>query len=103
MTNVSFIVSVYLELAFYTEASCAGTLVSTKVANFAIGSTGSEWITSSLWGAIPATAVSAQPSLVFESSDGSGSAYVDGLSLIPMLFGDGFESGDTSSWSATVP
>jgi hypothetical protein len=21
----------------------------------------------------------------------------------PMLFGDGFESGDTSAWSATVP
>ena len=90
-------------MAFYTEADCGGTLVSTEVANFAIGPTGSEWITPSLWGAIPATAVSAQPSLVFESSDGSGSALVDGLSLIPMLFGDGFESGDTSAWSVAVP
>ncbi|MEM8993703.1 MAG: DUF11 domain-containing protein [Acidobacteriota bacterium] len=94
---------VYLELEFYTEADCGGTSLSAEVLTWAIGSTGTEWTTPSLWGAIPATAVSARPRLVFESSDGSGSAEVDGVSLIPMLFGDGFESGDTGAWSATVP
>ncbi|MEM1182311.1 MAG: hypothetical protein AAGM22_28435, partial [Acidobacteriota bacterium] len=94
--------SVHLELEFYTEANCQGTLVGTEVAVGAIGSTGSAWIAPSLWRSIPATAASARPSLVFQSSDGSGSAHVDALSLVPMLFGDGFESGDTGAWTATV-
>ena len=29
--------------------------------------------------------------------------YVDGVGSSPMIFADGFESGDTSAWSATSP
>ncbi|MEO1370394.1 MAG: hypothetical protein AAFX50_24700, partial [Acidobacteriota bacterium] len=95
--------SIQLELAFFAAADCQGALLTVETMSRVEGDTASEWLHPSVWIPVPTTAVSAVPILRFESTDGSGAALVDRLSLIPALFADGFESGDTGAWSSTIP
>jgi hypothetical protein len=59
--------------------------------------------------AVPAGALSALCDFTLEpaGSDPSFDAFLDGLRLVgpePLpIFADGFESGDTTAWSSTVP
>ncbi|MEO1368477.1 MAG: hypothetical protein AAFX50_14985, partial [Acidobacteriota bacterium] len=95
--------SVQIELEFFAEGDCQGAPLGTESMARVEGATGSEWQQPSEWRAIPGTARSVRPSVRYEASDASGAAFVDRVSLIPMLFGDGFESGTTDAWTSTVP
>ncbi len=65
---------------------------------------GPDWIPMSSWMATPATAVSAEIRLIVDPGASTNfTAYLDDLLFFQMLFGDGFESGDTSAWSSTIP
>lgn len=84
---------------------CVGGIVSRSVA-LATTDTGGTWGT--LYGYVPnlASGGGAWVSVVFEVQTPTGAVldvWLDNLGMIPVLFADGFESGDTSKWTETVP
>ena len=95
---------VQLELDFYAESDCQGALLSSELVSSIEGETASVWLESRGSVDLPATAVSALPRLRYQTTDASSAALIDRITLSSVLvFRDGFESGDTSAWSRTVP
>jgi uncharacterized repeat protein (TIGR01451 family) len=93
---------------FFAGSSCGspGSGLATKVNIDLLGDTGGVWIP--LMGTMeaPVGAESAYCTLTFTASSGQDfSANLDDLILRPgaLMFTDGFESGDVSAWSASVP
>jgi hypothetical protein len=90
---------------FFSGAGCAGSLGAPSTSTLLLQDTGSAFI--SLVGQVtrPAGAVSARCDFTFATPTGeSFNAYLDATRFSStLLFGDGFESGDTSAWSATFP
>ncbi|MEM7048398.1 MAG: hypothetical protein AAF604_02015 [Acidobacteriota bacterium] len=97
--------AVVLELDFFDESGCQGTLVTSQAMSSVEGGTGMAWLESKASVELPENVVSARPRLRYRTTDAASSvALVDRITLIPSLvFADGFESGDTSAWSVTVP
>lgn len=93
---------VQLELEVYAGSNCQGELLGIEPMSRVQGGTASEWQESTTSANLPVGAISALPRLRYLSFDGSSTVFIDRLSLIPMIFGDGFESGDTNAWSLTV-
>jgi len=92
--------------ADYILGACATpTVLSTSLTNPIVGDTGGAWKRfSAPLGAPPPGATAIRVRFAASSSPGDAfDARLDNLSLVPALFMDGFETGDSSAWSATVP
>jgi hypothetical protein len=87
---------------FFAEAGCTGALLSQGSESQVLSDTGGAWIEESM--RIEAgTATSALCSFDIQILAGTTcEAYLDDLRLEGPLFGDGFESGDTTAWSFTT-
>ncbi|MEE8523969.1 MAG: Ig domain-containing protein, partial [Thermoanaerobaculia bacterium] len=117
--------SLSAEIRFFTGAGCTGGTLSTKTLTgpsgdsdggliFADGfecgdlsvwlggapcAAGPAWLPMSSWMATPSSAVSAEIRVVVDPGASTGfTVNTDDLLFFHMLFGDGFESGDTSAW-----
>lgn len=87
---------------YFTDAECATLAIDQELRGLEISDTGGLWLEESVALEPPATAASALCFLGLNSLE-SFDLYLDDITLsVPALFTDGFESGDTSSWSATV-
>ncbi len=94
-------------LTFYDQAACVGTTLGTSATSEVAGDTGGLWSALGLLAEVPLAALSAEVSFTAAPDDAAGDADVGVgscalVSHVP-IFVDGFESGDTSRWSATVP
>ncbi len=98
-------VAVNLACAFHGAAGCGGgTIATLSTAQTVIGTTPA-WQELALTGTAPGGSASAQCSLFFDAASGvtfEGRLDRAVLSGAGVIFADGFESGDTSAWSATV-
>ncbi|MCG8459689.1 MAG: hypothetical protein MI919_25695, partial [Holophagales bacterium] len=93
-----------LTLDFFSGIDCSGSLLGMGLVARTQGDTAGQW--TSIHGSLPAPsgAESARPSLFVSTGSSSPSeVLLDRVQLIPMIFGDGFESGNTSAWSTTIP
>jgi hypothetical protein len=91
---------------YYDAAGCGGALVGQAVFPVAVTDTGATFLSFDETVAVSPLAVSARCAFtVDEPAAGSFDAYVDRLffGLLDLIFSDGFESGDTSAWTVTVP
>lgn len=96
--------AVALELSFFAGADCTGTSLGTASLSRLEGDTSLEWPTALGWAEVLDGAASALPTLRYTAAGASpNEVQIDRVLLTPMIFGDGFESGDTSSWSASQP
>ncbi|MDA8019643.1 MAG: hypothetical protein MPN21_19555 [Thermoanaerobaculia bacterium] len=94
---------------FFDAVGCSGTSVGTTSIASLLEDIGATWEFSETTFHTPAGAVSAM--CAFEvgaiGNDPAFNLYIDGLFLggsnNPEIFSDGFESGNTSAWSSTVP
>jgi len=92
---------------FFATADCSGTALPSGAA-FTTITVPDVWTAFAGQISVPVTAQSAVCQTTLRSSTASPyEAYLDDLSLdllqSPIIFEDGFESGDTSAWSVTVP
>ena len=119
--------TVTADVVFYDGVSCSGSLLGTSATpamsgdnsggfifcdDFESGNLSAwggaggcvnPWGRLSGWVATPTGAISAEVRFVFEAGASPDfTANLDNLLVFQMLFGDGFESGDTSAWSGTV-
>ena len=94
-----------LMLELYSGPDCSGVSLGTQLVTGTEGGTGGLW--DSIPGgtaAIPSGAASGRPSLFFDAGTSTPSeVLLDRVLLVPALFADGFESGDTSAWTSTAP
>jgi hypothetical protein len=91
---------------YYDAAGCGGALVGQTLVPMAVSSTGSAFLSFDESASVPPLAGSARCTFtVDEPASASFDAYLDRLFFGPtdLIFTDGFESGDTSAWSVTVP
>jgi uncharacterized repeat protein (TIGR01451 family) len=99
-------VTVSLVCEFYSAGSCAGGPLGTlSTAQTVTGPTGA-WQSLTLGAAAPSSSVSALCSLMLDAAAGvTFDGHLDRAILTGpgLIFEDGFESGDTSAWSATTP
>lgn len=92
------------ELSFFDGADCTGTSLGTASLSRLEGDISLEWLAVLGWAGVADGAVSALPTLRYTAAGASpNEVQIDRLMLTPMIFGDGFESGDTSSWSGSQP
>ncbi len=90
---------------FFGAPACLGTL-GAQTAAFALQDSGGTWIPIAAQIARPAGAVAARCDFKFQTpTAASFDAYLDATLFTGsgVIFIDGFESGDTSAWSVTVP
>jgi hypothetical protein len=90
---------------FFSAAGCSGP-IATHSGALVLGDTGGAFLTVSQTVPRPAGAVSARCAFVLQTATGASfDAYLDAttLSAPGLIFADGFESGNTSAWSLTVP
>lgn len=96
-----------LRLDFFAAAACAGALVDSSLSSPVSGDTAGVWLPLDLRrAAAPATALSVLVTVGIDGgTESSFTAALDDLFFgrAPELFSDGFESGDTSSWSGSAP
>lgn len=95
-----------LRCSFYASADCSGTALSTEDSVTFLGDTSGTWLRLGEDLTSPAAAASVLCSTDFAAPGGANfDARLDHVELSgpSLLFADGFESGDTSAWSATVP
>jgi hypothetical protein len=92
-----------LLVQWYDQPGCGGFLGLVSSSEIPT-STPDVWYTVSVISEAPPGTVAARFRLTVEKNEASGSldAHFDNVVLEPLLFGDGFESGDTSFWSSTV-
>ncbi len=91
---------------YFSEAACSGTSLGSNSDVSFIGDTAGIWELAGLSSRSPDGTVSARCSVDLSTPTGEDfDAYYDevALSCSAILFADGFESGDTSAWSNTVP
>jgi hypothetical protein len=96
----------WVQLVFYTGADCAGTWIDTLSTSLVSEASPGVWHLSRL--TLPAAPEGTASVLFTISNDkdslgGSLVIHFDDAFLLLGMFADGFESGDTSAWSATVP
>ncbi len=96
----------WVQLAFYAGADCAGTWIDTLSTSQVSEASPGVWHLSRL--TLPAAPDGAASARFFisnnkQSSGGSLVIHFDDAFLVLGTFADGFESGDTSAWSAAVP
>ena len=90
-------------LRLYGEPQCAGQVVSQGEVTVVLGDSGGVWQPLEQALAVPAGAVSALCAFDVERLPFFDfSLFLDDAVLTGRIFGDGFESGDTSAWSATA-
>ncbi len=97
------VVSFSRECVFFSAAACAGSNLGDDVATVLAGDTGGAWAPFAGVVAPPVGAVSAYCSFRISNPAGADfDAFLDQLYLDDgsHIFSDGFESGDTSAWSA---
>jgi hypothetical protein len=90
---------------FFAGAGCTGASLATSTDVSLIEDTGGLWLAVTRPIAVPDGALSALCDFTF-GGDPSFDVYLDGLRLVGSevpIFADGFESGDTTAWSSTVP
>jgi uncharacterized repeat protein (TIGR01451 family) len=90
---------------FFNSSGCFGSL-GAQTAAFALQNTGGNWIPISGQLNRPVGATAARCDFAFETATAASfDGYLDTarFSATGSIFSDGFESGDTSAWSATVP
>jgi len=90
---------------FFSGAGCSGSLGSPSSSTVLLQDTGGVYVGITGQVTRPAGAVSARCDFTFATPTAlSFNAYLDAVQFSStLLFGDGFESGDTSAWSATFP
>lgn len=96
----------YVSIRFYGLPDCQGNVLLSDFSSQVYTTTPDQWIESSLLLMAPPNAQSALVWLSIRKNEDSGSLAIafDNASLFAVeIFADGFESGDTSAWSATVP
>jgi hypothetical protein len=94
----------WLQLSFYDDAGCTGTLVAQELPAITTGETAGAWPRLQGWADVPAGAVSVRAA--FGTAAGAATGFTagwDSASLFQMLYGNGFESGDTQGWSSSTP
>ena len=92
------------EVTWYAASGCAGAVLGSGTSVAAVGDTGTSWEPFAGWLATPAGALSAEVRFVLAAGASDDCvANLDDLLLLEMLWGDGFETGDTSGWSGAVP
>lgn len=99
-------VGVELGCSFFDDDGCAGVASPPAAAIAFLADTGGTWVELSHTVAVPAGSASARCKAELTDVIGSGfDAQVDQIRLLrdAEIFGDGFESGDTSAWAAQVP
>ena len=93
--------------AFFDAPACGGQAVGTAVEVAVADDTGGFWLPLASVLTPPITARSARCSFLLSAPDGDAfDARLDALSLTSaagLVFADGFESGDTTSWSSSIP
>jgi len=90
---------------FFSTAACSGSL-GVQTSALALQDTAGSWLTLATQVSRPAGAVAARCDFSFETATGASfDGWLDATRFVSTggLFSDGFESGDTSAWSATVP
>ena len=92
--------------AFFDGPSCSGGEPPPWLAATLVFSTGSAFVPLEATFTAPATAASALCGVTLSTASGEAFvAHVDAMALVTLgsVFNDGFESGDTSAWTAAVP
>ena len=90
---------------FFSAPACSGSL-GVQTSALALQDTGGNWLTIAAQINRPAAAVAARCDFSFETATGeSFDGWLDATRFAASggLFSDGFESGNTAAWSATVP
>ncbi|MCB1033021.1 MAG: hypothetical protein KDD47_04205, partial [Acidobacteria bacterium] len=97
--------SVAFELELFDAAGCSGVSLGTASPARVVGDTASAWAAVSGCSELPEGTLSVLPRLRYEAAGASpDEVVVDRLSVVTStIFADGFESGDTSAWSNTLP
>ncbi len=85
----------------YSEPLCAGIVLSSSMFHTVLSDTGGVWQEFEHAVATPAAAASALCGFDVARS-GDFTLFIDDAVLAGPIFTDGFESGDTSSWSSTA-
>ncbi len=87
----------------YDESGCAGTLLERAIPGGLAGNNAT-WRSFQGPAMVPDETISLRIIFDFEAGDASSfDAWLDELYLFETIFSDGFESGDTSRWSASMP
>jgi hypothetical protein len=95
---------VHAQAEFYAAPSCGGSFLGSGVTPAGVGDTGIDWVPFSGWMTTPAGAVSAEVFFVLNAGASPDfEANLDDVFVFQMVFGDGYEWGDTSGWSHSVP
>jgi len=97
------VISFTRECEIFSAPNCAGTSLATSVVTVLAGDTGGVWLPFDGMVTSPTGAASAQCSFRISNPTGADfTAWFDQLYLDngSHIFSDGFESGDTSAWSA---
>ena len=96
----------YVSIRFYELPDCQGNVLLSDFSSQVYTTTPDQWIESSLLLMAPPNAQSALVWLSIHKNEDPGSldmAFDDASLFAVEIFADGFEDGDTSSWSNTVP
>ena len=92
---------------FYDAVTCGGTNLGLDQATENVPQTSGGWVSISRSIPVPATALSAICGFTVSMTDAGVEDidvyFDDGLGLGTAIFSDGFETGDTSQWSSTMP
>ena len=90
---------------FFNSPACTGS-VGVQTAALALQDSAGSWLTIAAQIARPAGAVAARCDFSFETASGASfDGWLDATLFVATgaIFSDGFESGDTTAWSATAP
>jgi hypothetical protein len=89
---------------FYDEAGCAGLVLDQVIPAGLAGDSAVTWRSFQGTAIVPDGAASLRVTFDFEAGDAlTFDAWLDEVYLFETIFSDGFESGDTSRWSASTP
>lgn len=98
--------SVSLSFELFDGVACTGASVGTVSTLSVTGNTGAVWVEAESLVEIPGPAVSVRPAVRYTADGASpNEVAVDRIDVRgeALIFFDGFESGNTSSWSTTIP
>jgi uncharacterized repeat protein (TIGR01451 family) len=106
MSTAAVGIGVRLSCTYYGGADCSGANLGTPaVSTILLSDTGSTWVSLRSQVRSPAGTASTLCSVDFVTASGASfTAHLDQVDLLDgmVIFSDGFETGDTSAWSATV-
>jgi hypothetical protein len=95
----------FLQLTRYSSSNCGTEHLGTDLTSFVTTSTTDVWVAVSETASFDPNVASVLMRMFIRKNEAGGSLRVhfDNLFLTTLIFEDGFESGDVTAWSATVP